>query len=279
MNEPRRSILCPNCRRLISSDEKACPYCGVKNPGSGLKGLALSWMSGGDDSALKIIIAVNVAFFLFSILIGARTTSFSMHPFSFLSPGNKSLILLGATGVFPIDSLHRWWTLLSANYLHGGLLHLVFNMLALSQLGRLAAREYGVARMLSIYTLGGVFGFFISYLAGVTLTIGASAAVCSLIGAMLYYGKSRGGLYGDLLYKRIGGWAVGIFIFGLLVPGINNWGHGGGLGAGIALGYLLSYTEKRPESSFHRAVGAACALATAAVLLWAAGSSVYYMGV
>jgi rhomboid protease GluP len=251
----------------------------MTKPGSGWKSIAISWMSSGQDSALKIVIAANVAFFLFSLLIGARSMSFSMHPFSFLSPGNKALILLGATGVFPIDSLHRWWTVISANYLHGGLLHLVFNMLALSQIGHLVAREYGVARMLSIYTLGGASGFFVSYLAGVNLTIGASAAVCSLIGAMLYYGKSRGGLYGDLLYKRIGGWAAGIFFFGLLVPGINNWGHGGGIAAGIALGYLLGYAEKRPESSLDKTVGALCSLATGAVLLLAAGSAIYYMGV
>ncbi len=279
MNEPRRSILCPGCRRLISRDERTCPYCGMTRPGSDWKTLAMSLMGSRQDNALKFIIGANIAFFIFSIVIGARSTSFSMHPFSFLSPGNKSLILLGATGVFPIDSLHRWWTIISANYLHGGLLHLVFNMLAFSQLGQLVAREYGVARMLSIYTAGGAFGFFVSYLAGVTLTIGASAAVCALIGAMLYYGKSRGGLYGDLLYKRIGGWAVGIFLFGLLVPGINNWGHGGGLAAGIALGYMLGYEEKRQESSFHRIMGGISSLVTIAVLLWAAGSAIYYLGI
>lgn len=227
-----------------------------------------------DDGGVRLIIGVNIAFFILSVLLAGA--SFSFHPFSFLAPGNKALILLGATGVFPIEALHRWWSLISANYLHGGILHLVFNMLAVSQLAPLAAREYGIARMFSIYTIGGAFGFLISYAAGITLTIGASASICALIGAMLYYGKSRGGLYGDLLYRRIGGWALGIFLFGLLVPGINNWGHGGGFAAGLALAYLLGYEERRRSSWGDMILGGLCALITALVLLWAAGTAAYY---
>ena len=274
--EERRSILCPGCRRLISNDEKACPYCGMKNPASAWRSLLGKGLFSTSGGALRIIIGANIAFFVLSILLVPRGASFSMHPFSFLAPGSKSLVLLGATGVFPINALNRWWSLISANYLHGGLLHLVFNMLAVSQLAPLAAREYGIARMFTVYTIGGAFGFLVSYLAGITLTVGASASICSLIGALLYYGKSRGGLYGDLLYRRIGGWALGIFLFGLLVPGINNWGHGGGLAAGIGLGYILGYEEKRRESARDRLLGGSCGLVTALVLLWAAGSAIYY---
>jgi len=44
-----------------------------------------------------------------------------------------------------------------------------------------------------------------------------------LIGALLYYGKSRGGIFGQSLFKQLSGWVIGIGLFGLLVPGINNW--------------------------------------------------------
>ena len=80
-------------------------------------------------------------------------------------------------------------------------------------------REFGVYRMFAIYTLSGIVGFWISYLAGVYLTIGASASVCGLVGAILYYGKSRGGVYGKQLYRQIAVWVVFLFIFGLLVLG------------------------------------------------------------
>jgi rhomboid protease GluP len=185
-----------------------------------------------------MILYANVGMFIVSIMINPGRSNYNFNPFTFLSPSNQSLLVLGSTGTVSIAQLGRWWTLLSANYLHGGLLHIIFNMIALRQLAPLAAREFGTYRMFSIYTIGGIFGFFLSYLAGVSYTIGASASVCSLIGAILFYGKSRGGIYGQEIYRQIGGWAISIFVFGLIVPGINNWGHGGGMAAGAALALL-----------------------------------------
>lgn len=262
------SLLCPNCRRLISRDESRCPHCGLAQPGAAWKGLAgRIWQS--PEELIRLLIGINIAMYVASLLLNPRGATMSMSPFHFLSPDNRSLLLLGASGTVPIDALGRWWSLVTANYLHGGLLHIIFNMLALYQLGPLVVREYGPARMLLIYSLGGVGGYFVSYLAGVPFTIGASAAVTALIGAVLYYGKARGGVYGQELFSQVGGWAVGIFVFGLLVPGINNWAHGGGMAAGAALGLLLGYRERRVESFVHRATATAIALLTVAILLWA----------
>jgi rhomboid protease GluP len=202
--------------------------------------------------------------------------SLSSQILSLLSPSSKSLLLLGATGTVPIDQLQRWWTLISANYLHGSLLHILFNMVALRQIGLLIVEEYGTYRMAVIFTLGGIGGFFVSYMAGVPFTIGASAAVCSLIGAALYYGKSRGGAYGRAIFKQIGGWAVGIFVFGLLVPGINNWAHGGGMVAGAALGLLFGYEERVSEGLLHKVLAGGCALLTVFTLGWAVASGLYH---
>jgi len=66
---------------------------------------------------------------------------------------------LGATGTIPIDALNRWWTLISANYLHGNILHIFFNMFAFKQIAPLVVQEYGVYRMFVLYTLGGAIGF------------------------------------------------------------------------------------------------------------------------
>jgi rhomboid protease GluP len=149
-------------------------------------------------------------------------------------------------------------------------------MTALVQIGPLVLQEYGLNRMIIMYALGSVCGFLISFLAGVPFTIGASASLCALIGALLYYGKSRSGIYGQNLYRQVLGWVIGLGLFGLIVPGINNWAHGGGLASGIVFGFLLGYAEKRPETVFHRQLALACITATAAVLLWALGSTVYY---
>jgi hypothetical protein len=60
---------------------------------------------------------------------------------------------------------------------------------------------------------------------------------------------------------------IGLFIFGFVIPGINNWAHGGGIIAGIALGYLLGYEQKKPENIMHRAVGVGCIGFTAFILV------------
>jgi len=270
----RRSMLCPNCRRLISRDDSVCPYCGLKNPTSIWQRVIGSGLNDG-DKLLKILIGVNVAMYVISLLFNARSTNISLNPLTFLSPDSRSLLLLGASGYIPVDRLHRWWSLVSANYLHGSILHIFFNMFALWQLGPLVMQEYGTYRMFIIYTLSGVFGFFVSYLAGVPLTIGASAAICGLIGAALYFGKSRGGIYGHTVYRQVGGWAIGIFLFGFMVPAINNWAHGGGMLAGIALGFLLGYQERNRESQVHKITALACVAVTGLVLLWATLSTFY----
>ncbi len=276
MSHQRQSILCPNCRKLISLSEAKCPYCHTARPGSWYKNNA--WTRGFRDPAqfVKYLIAINVVMYIISILFNPRGAGLSMNPLTFLSPSDNSLFLLGATGTIPIDRYHRLWTLISASFLHGGILHIFFNMAALRQLAFIVNREFGVYRMFAIYTLSGIIGFWVSYLAGIAFTIGASASVCGLVGSILYYGKSRGGVYGKNLYRQVAGWVVFIFAFGLLVPGINNWGHGGGILVGILLGYLLGYQEKKKENLFHKILAGACALATLLVLGWAVLSAVYY---
>lgn len=288
MPPARQSMLCPHCRKIISTREARCPHCGTSRPASLLKSGPWTALFYDAERLVGIVIGVNVGFYILSLALDLGGAAFTLNPFAFLSPSNENLFLLGATGRLPIDGLRldatgipfldrllRWATLVSANYLHGSLLHILFNMLVLRQIAVLAAREYGPARLFVIYTLGGVAGFLVSYLAGVAYTIGASAAVCALMGALVYFGRSRGGVYGNEIYRQIGGWAVGLLIIGLL-PGINNWGHGGGFLAGIALGWLLGYQERRPEGLGQRLLAGVCALVTAGVLAWSAGFAITY---
>jgi rhomboid protease GluP len=139
------------------------------------------------------------------------------------------------------------------------------------------AREFGVNRFVIIYALTGVAGFYLSYLAGIPFTIGASASVCGFIGAIFYYGKTRGGLYGDAIYKQAMGWIIGLVVFGLLFPGINNWAHGGGIISGILLARLLGYSERKEETMFHRTLSAGCIILTIAVLSWVIIQTAYIL--
>jgi rhomboid protease GluP len=272
----KRAVLCPNCGKLVGANESRCPFCATRSPGAPWKNNIVTRTIRQPEQLIKLIIYVNVGFYLLSVLLNPRTLGFSTNPLTFLSPDSGVLFLLGATGSVPIGGYHRWWTLISAGYLHGSIMHILFNMLALRQIGVLILQEYGPYRMFCLYTATAAAGFLISAFAGVRLTIGASAAICGLIGAALYYGKSRGGTYGQMIYKQMTGWIIGLFLFGLLVPGINNWGHGGGLLSGILLGYLLGYQEKGLETFFHKMLAILCVALTLSVLAWAVLSGCYY---
>lgn len=268
-----KALICPNCGKLISSDEEKCPYCGIERPGARWK----RYLSGKHlfDSILTYIIYVNIAFYVISILFSPSGVEISGNPLSFLAPSNRALLFFGATGTVPLDQFGRWWTLVSANYLHGSLLHIFFNMMALRQIGPLIINEYGAERMVVIYTLGGVTGYLVSYFAGISFTIGASAAICGLIGAALYYGKSRGGTYGQAVYRDVMGWVIALAVLGLAVRGINNWGHGGGILGGILFGFLLGYRERRGIRLTDKTLAVFCIVVTAVVLLWAFLSGAY----
>ncbi len=267
MTRTRNSLLCPNCRRLISRDERSCPYCGLSRPASWWKSVGVS-LGGGPERLVRFIVWLNIGMYLLSLVLAPGGAARSINPLSFLSPSNGSLLLLGATGTYPIDRLDMWWSLLTANYLHGGIFHILFNMMAFWQIAPLVVQEYGASRMFVIYTIGGVVGYIVSYYVGIPFTIGASAAVCALIGALLYYGWSRGGSYGQAMFRMVGGWVVGLFLFGLLVPGINNWAHGGGIAGGALLGMVLGYDERQKETVLHRTLGGICLVGTLAALAW-----------
>jgi rhomboid protease GluP len=269
MNRPvRNSILCPNCRKLISEDESRCPFCGIQTPGARWRNNPLTRGWGSGETLVRAIPYTNIGLFIFSLLLDPGRMGLGFNPLGLLSPDQNSLIVLGATGVIPMRFSGGWWTLLTANYLHGSALHIFFNLMALHQLSPLIVQLYGPYRFFAINTLSGVAGFWISYLVGIPLTIGASAALCGLIGAAIYYGKSRGGLFGQVIYKQIGGWALSILIFGFVVPGINNWAHIGGMSAGILFGLLLGYQERLRETLSHRLLAGGCALVTVLALLW-----------
>ena len=226
-------------------------------------------MQGGRIGNWQItaIIGANVVYYLLSLSLSSHDGS---SPLSFLSPDQRSLMLLGATGAVPVLHFGRFWTLIAASFLHGGALHIFFNMMALRQIGPWVSSEFGANRMLIIYSLSGVSGYLVSCLAGVPFTIGASASVCGLIGALFYFGKARGGNYGAAVSREVSGWLVSLLLFGFVMPGINNWGHGGGIVGGVLLAKLMGYQERDAETTGQGLLALICLLASAAVLVWGA---------
>jgi rhomboid protease GluP len=187
-----------------------------------------------------------------------------------LSPSLSSELLLGVSGAVPVFGLGYWWTVLSASWLHGNLLHIVLNMMALRQLGPLTADFYGAARMVIIYTIAGVCGFLLSSVAGwvplprgAPFTLGASASIFGLVGSMVYYGN-RGGSSAVRSYAM--SYVVTMVLFGLVVRGIDNYAHAGGFFGGYLVARWLD--PLRPERIDH-IVGAVICLAVSALAILA----------
>jgi len=186
---------------------------------------------------------------------------------SFLSPSSRALFLFGESGAVPVFGAGRWWTVLTAGWLHAGLLHIFFNMMGVRQLAPATSEMYGPSRMVIIYTIAGVVGFtastlagaFVPFLGGAYFTVGASAPIFGLLAALVYYGRRTGSrMVGD--QARV--WAVGMFVFGLFMSrmGVDNWAHLGGFAGGYATAKLLD--PLHPERLDHLIGALVCLGAT-----------------
>lgn len=252
------SAVCPSCGKLVGVNEPQCWNCGRSNPGLWGFGRTLRRF-GADLGPTEIILWGCGALYVISLLLDTSGIRFG-SPLGFLAPSGRSLLALGASGALPVLREGAWWTVLSAGWLHGGLLHIFFNMLWVRQLGPAAVALYGPGRMLLIYLLssvvgflasafGGVFLFFLSFVMGghpYGISVGASAAVFGLLGAVVYAGR-RG--VASQLGRQAWGYAIALFIFGLIVPGVDNWAHLGGFVGGYGLGRW--FDPMRPEKTDH----------------------------
>jgi rhomboid protease GluP len=191
------------------------------------------------------------------IALFAATLLTSPQIGGFLSPHYFSLYLFGASGYFPVfegiplEHEHleggRWWTFLTATWLHGGVIHIAMNMMSIRNIAPLVAEYFGASRMIIIYVISGVTGFALSTVMSLFLlnvpfigsggfTVGASASIAGLIGAVYLYGH-RTGSSGITEQARF--WVISFLIMGFLLPRIDNWAHIGGLLGGYVSAKLL----------------------------------------
>jgi rhomboid protease GluP len=263
------SSLCYRCGKLNRVDAAACFYCGARRPGLwGFAPLA-GRLVGRLDFAGAVTVVCVVLYFV-SILLDPAAAFRARNPFDMLSPSDRVLVRLGMAGAAPWAA-GWWWTLITGVYLHGSLLHIVFNLLWVRQLAPAVEQLFGRARLVVIYTVAGVLGFVLSNLVGIRFTLGASGAVFGLLGAMVAYGRSRGGVFGVAVLRQYGQWALFIFIASFFLAGVNNWGHAGGFAGGYLAASALGHLERRPERGVDRlaALGAvAVTVLSFALAIW-----------
>ncbi len=266
-NKTKKAILCPNCGKLISANADECYFCGLKNPGRMSFQSFIQKIFRGNFGIVQAIIYFCVALYIIGLLIDPKAMfSTQGSLFSLFSPSTKSLFILGMTGKL-FMAAGKWWTLITAIYLHGGLLHILFNMLWIRQLGPIVEGVFGTSRFILIFTISGIAGFALSNVFTASITIGASGSVFGLLGALIYYGRDRGGVFGQVIYPQLLTWAGIMFLFGFVFPGVNNVAHVGGFIGGYVSGNFLSYQEKWIETAAQKKLASLTIAITVAAFL------------
>jgi rhomboid protease GluP len=262
------SVICTSCGVLVGVSDPTCYNCGRRNPGLWGYGPALRRL-GNDLGFVSIVTGATIILFVLSLVLSRDGVQVS------LSPSTQMLILLGASGAGPVFVADRWWTVLTAGWLHGGIMHIFFNVLWIRQLAPEIANLYGAGRMIIIYTVSGVIGFTLSsiagyylidmpipFLRGAYITVGASAPIFGLLGALVHYGRRTGSSHigqAGLQYALIMG------VFGLIFPGVDNYAHLGGFIGGYAASAILD--PLKSERIDHLAIAVVFLLVTLVAIL------------
>jgi membrane associated rhomboid family serine protease len=267
------SVVCASCGSLVGVNDDKCYTCGRRNPG--LWGFApVLRRFGNDYGFLGLVIygsCVLYALTLFlTVLRGGNVMAGGVM--SLLSPDILTLFAFGAAGSGPVFEYGRWWSVLTAGWLHASALHILFNMLWVRQLGPEASEILGPGRTIIVYVVGGVTGFAASSFAGWTLwwmpiyflrgagiTVGASAAIFALLGALVCYGRRSGS---SLIHGQALNYAIIMGIYGLLPGmGVDNYAHLGGFIGGYVVTLWLD--PLKPERVDHLVGATVCIAATA----------------
>jgi rhomboid protease GluP len=264
------SVICVSCGVLVGVNDDRCYNCGRRNPG--LWGYAPALRSLGQDLGfVPLVTGATIVLYVLSLLLSRGDMQMLT-----LAPNNTILFLLGASGAAPVFQYERWWTLLTAGWLHGGVLHIFFNVLWIRQLGPAVAEIYGPARMVIIYVCASIVGFGISsiagqylwwmpiyFLRGAQFTVGASAAIFGLLGAAVYYGRRSGSRHASQTGLQ---YALVLGIFGLIFPGVDNYAHAGGFVGGYFTALVLD--PLKPERVDHMLIAGAGLLISLLALIW-----------
>jgi rhomboid protease GluP len=253
--------MCPNCRAFISITDRVCPYCGAQlGPRAiDLRGsqLAASFLPRANLTSV-IVLIINVAFYLAEIILSTRFGRTSL-----LDIDPRAAFLLGTE--FPaLVAQGQWWRLITAGFLHGGLLHIAMNSWSLFILVTEVEQFYGTPRFIVAYVASTFLGFYFAFRVG-TPALGASAAAFGMFGIMLAMGlRERANPLVQAIRAHYGQWLV-IGLVLSLAPGISLAAHLGGLVGGFVVGALggLPGVPNSPREVFWKVLAAAALLLVA----------------
>lgn len=232
--------ICPNCRAFISRADRVCPYCEFELAPAPKTSLDAARKLGSllpeNGQLIVYILAVNGFLYLAMALFNQQNTRGG----GFFDLSGSTLFLFGAKE--PSYIFHgEWWRLVTAGFLHASIIHIAMNSWALYGLGAQAEEAFGPGRLLVIYVGSSITGFLASSIFAPSLSVGASAGIFGLIGAMIAFGvnqRSSLGSYVKSAYTRTAVWAL---LISFMIPYTDNWAHIGGLAGGFVIAYLAGH--------------------------------------
>ncbi|PYR63158.1 MAG: rhomboid family intramembrane serine protease [Acidobacteria bacterium] len=261
------SVVCPSCGSLVGVRDDKCYTCGRANPG--LWGFApMLRQLGVDLGFVPLVIGASSTLYVLTLLAsGPEVTPFS-GGMNILVPSSRAMLIFGMSGAVPVFRDGAWWTLLSATWLHGSFLHILFNMMWVRQLGPDTAEVIGPSRTVIVYVVAGVAGFFLSsafgligmpipFFHGAWYTLGASASIFGLLGALVHYGNKSGS---SMIHAEAMRYAVILFVMGLIMPGVDNTAHAGGFLGGYATSAFMNPLTR--ERGDHLLIALGCLAVT-----------------
>jgi rhomboid protease GluP len=223
--------VCHECGQVQDRKERRCVKCGAPMA-------ARVW-----QVAARLGFTVPTALSVSTLLGMVITVSYLRLMFSrpgsgYLTVDSDELVYLGAY-FLPAIRAGQPWRHATAIFLHIGLIHLVFNMLALAQIGPAIEDAFGRARMLFLFMLTGVVGFAACQVMDMqAVSAGASGAIMGLTGAAAGWGQRDGTSIGRQVRNQMLKWAAYTMIFGAVVRA-NNIAHAAGFMSGGLLGLLM----------------------------------------
>ncbi len=242
-NQQPRPKLCPSCGSLVGINATRCHNCGTNLRFSmAAVNRSLSGVFAGPAPVTTALLVANLLMFgveWMAVAAQGRGGGLSI----LWSMGGESSYRLGLSAPYGIYVQHQWYRLITAMFLHGGLIHIGFNMMALMQLGPALEELYGSSRYFFLYIFTGAFGFLVSSILG-TYSLGASGGLLGLVGAMLAVTTKRGGAYMRELRSRLISSVVFLFVLGFMGMGIDNKAHLAGLASGFVLGKI--FADRQP---------------------------------
>lgn len=271
--------ICPSCGRLNDGGAAICVRC--EKPLGAHQWHVLQRIGLSLPEVLSISSLLGTAM----VLVYGRLIMTSGDGGGIFSLDVLTLLRCGGSWAPAVFGHNEYWRLGTAIFLHAGLWHIGFNLIALSQIGPTIEEIFGRGRMLLFFMLTGLLASLGSALYGAFLmrsgvpagvSIGASGAVMGLIGLAAGWGHREGTSAGRDVRSRMLKWCVYVLIFGFFI-GADNVAHVVGFVAGGALGLVVpTSTIKKsvnlPLDVAQTSLGALAAIASIALCLFTPAS-------